>query len=428
MIEKLYSKFKKSSGVSTDTRLIKGNELFFCLKGENFNGNKFAVQALEKGARYVVLDDTEYYDEKNKDFILVDDCLLALQQLSAFHRNRLDIPVIGITGTNGKTTTKELVATVLKTHYKVFATKGNYNNHIGVPLSLLNIKKKHQVAVIEMGANRLGEIEDLCKLSLPTLGVLTNIGQAHLEGFGSFENIKKTKLALYESVKEISGLVFVHKDDDVLMDESKHIKRLTYGKSNDSDISAKLISGKPNLEMEYNGRVISTNLFGEFNYFNAMAALAVGKYFKVPEENIISALESYHPSNNRSQIEKGENNLLILDAYNANPDSMKNAVEFFGKISDYAKTLILGDMLELGDFEEEKHKEILELIGNLNFNHVFLVGKAFGNLKSEFSQFEYFENSDLAKKHFEQFPIRSNQILLKGSRGIKLEILKDTLL
>lgn len=428
MIEKLYSKFKKSSGVSTDTRTIKGKELFFCLKGENFNGNKFATQALEKGASCVVIDDAEYYDAENKNYILVKDCLKALQELSVFHRKKLDIPVIGITGTNGKTTTKELVAAILKTQYKVFATQGNFNNHIGVPLSLLKIKKKHQLAVIEMGANQVGEIEDLCKLSQPTMGILTNIGHAHLEGFGSYENIKKTKLALYESIKKKTGLVFVHNGDEVLMDESKHIKRITYGMTADADISARLITGSPNLKMEYNSRVISTNLFGEFNYFNALAALAVGKYFKVSVENMILALESYHPSNNRSQIEKGENNLLILDAYNANPDSMKNAVDFFGSINADAKTLILGDMLELGEFEEAKHREILDLINELNFSHVFLVGQVFGHLKNEFSQFEYFANSEVAKEHFERFPIRNNQILLKGSRGIKLEILKDTLL
>lgn len=428
MIEKLYSKFKKSSGISTDTRTLKGKELFFCLTGENFNGNKFAKQALENGAKYVVVDDRNYYEEDHPDYILVEDCLKALQQLAAFHRGKLEVPIIGITGTNGKTTTKELIAAVLKTQFKIFATKGNFNNHIGVPLSLLKIKKKHQLAVIEMGANQVGEIAELCKLSQPGFGIITNIGHAHLEGFGSYENIKKTKLALYKSVKEKNGFVFVHFDDESLMEESKHIKRMTYGKSEAADLSASLVPGKPNLEIEYNNRKISTNLFGEFNYYNVMAAMAVGKYFKVSIENRIRALEAYHPSNNRSQIEKGDNNLLILDAYNANPDSMKNAIEFFGKIKTYAKTLILGDMLELGEFEKTKHKEILELIGQFDFDHVFLVGKAFGNLSSEYKQFEYFEDSYKAKEHFEIFPLRSNQILLKGSRGIQLEILKDTLL
>jgi len=427
-MEKLYKLFKKSSGVSIDSRTLKGKELFFCLKGENFNGNQFAQQALESGAKYVVVDDEKYYNKNNTNFILVENSLKALQDLSEFHRQKMDIPVIGITGTNGKTTTKELVYSILKTQFKVFATKGNYNNHIGVPLSLLSIKKKHQLAIIEMGANHIGEIAELCNLSQPTFGIITNIGHAHLEGFGSYENIRETKLALYKSIKEKSGFVFVHFNDDVLMEESKHIKRSTYGMSEDADVHAELIPGKPNLEMEYNQRKISTNLFGEFNYYNALAAISVGKYFKISTDNMVKALEAYRPSNNRSQIEKGKNNLLILDAYNANPDSMRNAIEFFDKIKAYAKTLILGDMLELGDFEESKHREILELITNSNFDHVFLVGKAFGELKNEFSHFEYFANSEAAKQHFEQFPIRSNQILLKASRGIKLEILKDTLL
>lgn len=428
MIEKLYKLFRKSSGISIDTRTLKGKEMFFCLKGDHFNGNQFAQQAIEKGAKYVVVDDEDFFDKNNPNFFLVENSLKVLQELSALHRKKMDIPIIGITGTNGKTTTKELVHAVLKTQFKVFATKGNYNNHIGVPLSLLSIKKKHQLAIIEMGANHTGEIAELCELSQPSFGIITNIGHAHLEGFGSYENIQKTKLALYKTIKGNSGFVFVHFADEVLMEESKHIKRSTYGISEDADVHAKLIPGKPNLEMEYNHRKISTNLFGEFNYYNALVALAVGKHFKISNDNMVGALESYHPSNNRSQIEKGKNNLLILDAYNANPDSMRNAIEFFDKIKAYAKTLILGDMLELGDYEEAKHREILELISNSNFDHIFLVGKAFGAFKKEFSQFEYFANSELAKKHFEQFPIRSNQILLKGSRGIKLEILKDTLL
>jgi len=428
MIKKLYSYFKNSSGVSTDTRTLKGKELFFCLKGVNFNGNKFAAKALESGAKYVVLDDKNYFDESNSKYILVEDSLKTLQELAIYHRSKLEIPVIGITGTNGKTTTKELVAAVLKTQFNTFATEGNFNNHIGVPLSLLKINKKHQIAVIEMGANHTGEIAQLCELSQPNLGIITNIGHAHLEGFGSYENIKKTKLALYETVRQNNGFVFVHYDDEVLMAESHNIKQMTYGINDKADVSIKLIPGKPNLELEFTNEMISTHLFGEFNINNVAAALAVGKHFKVSNDKMKFALENYHPSNNRSQIEKGHHNLLILDAYNANPDSMRNAVEYFSQIKAYAKTLILGDMLELGNFEEEKHREIMELISSLEFDHVFLVGQAFGSLKKEFNQFEYFENSEAAKAHFENYPIRDNQILLKGSRGIKLEIIKDTIL
>jgi UDP-N-acetylmuramoyl-tripeptide--D-alanyl-D-alanine ligase len=428
MIDKLYKYFQDSTGISIDTRTLKGGELFFCLKGKNFNGNEFADEALKKGAKFVVLDEKDFLDKKNKNQILVDDALKVLQDLATYHRKKQDIPLIGITGSNGKTTTKDLVASVLKTQYKVYATHGNYNNHIGVPLSLLKIEKKHQIAVIEMGANRMGEIADLCELSLPNFGILTNIGQAHLEGFRSYDNIKKTKLALYESIRKHSGFVFVHHEDDVLMKESQQMKRDTYGFSDAADVKVKLIPGKPNLELEYDKAMISTQLFGEFNIYNVAAAIAVGKHFKVSNSNIKKALETYHPENNRSQIVKGKNNLLILDAYNANPDSMTNVIKFFGRLDAYSKTLILGDMLELGEFETEKHKMILQLISKLSFDHVFLVGPAFGKFKNEFKQFEYFQNSAEAKKHFETFSIQGNQILLKGSRGMQLESLMDTIL
>jgi UDP-N-acetylmuramoyl-tripeptide--D-alanyl-D-alanine ligase len=428
MIKQLYSIFLNSSGVSTDTRSLKGGELFFCLKGEQFNGNKFAKQAIEKGAYYVVLDDNNYLDDANEKMILVSDSLEMLQLLSEHHRQQLSIPIIGITGSNGKTTTKELLAAVLSTQFNVFATQGNLNNHIGVPLSLLQITDQHDMAVIEMGANHVGEIAELCQLSQPEFGILTNIGHAHLEGFGSYENIKKTKLALYKSVKSKEGLVFVHQQDEVLMQESKNIKRLTYGLSDFADVKVQLLSGQTTLVFKYEDQIIKTQLFGEYNIYNAAAALAVGQYFKISADKMALAISGYLPSNNRSQIERGPHNLLILDAYNANPDSMKNAIEFFGDQKAESKTLILGDMLELGEFEESKHKEVLELINQFKFNHCFLVGEAFGALKNEFNQFTFFENSEIAKDHFSQFPIRNNHILLKGSRGIRLEKLKDILL
>jgi UDP-N-acetylmuramoyl-tripeptide--D-alanyl-D-alanine ligase len=428
MIDKIYRQFLDSTGISTDTRSLKGGEVFFCLKGNNFNGNEFANEALLKGAKIVVLDEEAHYDATNKKQLLVKNSLDLLQKLALHHRRKQDIPLIGITGSNGKTTTKELITAVLDTQYKVFSTPGNFNNHIGVPLSLLKIEKKHQIAVIEMGANRVGEIADLCKLSNPNCGIITNIGQAHLEGFRSYKNIKKTKLALYESLRKNSGFVFVKYEDEELMEESTHMKRETYGFSNEADVQVRLKSGKPNLELEYNGELISTQLFGEFNIFNVAAAIAIGKHFKVSNDNIKKALETFHPANNRSQIVKGKNNLLIMDAYNANPDSMTSVIEFFGHLKAYSKSLILGDMLELGEFEQTKHKEILDLIGHFNFDHVFLVGQAFGQFKNEFPQYEFFDDSHQAKKHFETFPIQTNQILLKGSRGIKLEILKDTIL
>ncbi len=427
MIDTLYQKFLESSGISTDTRTLKVNNLFFCLSGENFNGNKFASQALGNGAGLVVVDDEKYFSEK-ENMILVDDSLDCLQALAAHHRNHLNIPVIGITGTNGKTTTKELIAAVLSTHFNISFTQGNLNNHIGVPLSLLRITNEHEIAIIEMGANHLGEIAKLCQLSKPSLGIVTNIGHAHLEGFGSFENIKKTKLALFESVKKANGNLFVNADDEVLMNESLDVKRYTYGRYIGSQTQLKLSSDSVSLEFTWDSVNVKTKLFGHYNLYNAAAAISVGKYFKVPSEKIVIALEEYTPSNNRSQIEEGNNNELILDAYNANPDSMRGALQFFDNVDFSEKVVVLGDMLELGEFEVEEHEKILLLLLNCSFSKSILVGKAFLNFKTKYPQFVFFADSNEALEYLTENRIYKNKILLKGSRGIKLETLKDILL
>lgn len=423
----LYEKFLQSSGVSTDTRSLKGGELFFCLSGENFNGNKFAAQALEQGACLVILDDEKYFTNQ-REMILVEDSLKTLQSLASFHRDQLNIPIIGITGTNGKTTTKELLAAVLSSHFNISYTLGNLNNHIGVPLTLLKINEQHEIGIIEMGANHLGEIEELCDIAKPNLGIITNIGHAHLEGFGSYDNIKTTKLALYKSVAKVDGTVFVNSKDEVLMANSKFIQRLTYGEDENAQTSFAICSQSISLEFIWGIQTIKTHLFGHYNLLNAGAAISVGSYFKVPQEKIVRALEAYLPSNNRSQIEEGENNELIMDAYNANPDSMSGAIQFFEQVQYDKKMVILGDMLELGKFAADEHLRVLKKLEEYSFGKTVLVGDAFLEYFSKYPNFLFFKTSQEAKKYLEKESLNGYKILLKGSRGIKLEIIKEVLL
>lgn len=426
-MKELYQIFLHSSGVSIDTRNLAGGELFFCLKGEVFNGNKFAQKALDQGASFVVVDDPEFF-QSGKPMLLVGNSLFSLQSLAKYHREKLDIPLIGITGTNGKTTTKELIASVLSSHYFTLFTSGNFNNHIGVPLTLLRIKKEHKIAIIEMGANHPGEIADLCELSQPSFGVITNIGKAHLEGFGSYENIKQTKLALYRSVKQINGLFFVNADDAMLMENLTHLPLITYSQFSESDFKLILENSSEFLSFSWKDHNIKTRLFGDYNIYNAGAAIAIGSYFQVPDEKIVKALEEYTPSNNRSQVEIGPNNQLILDAYNANPDSVHNALQYFSQNLAENKVVILGDMLELGEFEATEHKSILDLLKNMNFTKVFLIGEAYYSFNDYASEFHFFKNNTDALNYFSENPINDSIILLKGSRGIRLETLKEALL
>lgn len=426
MIE-MYNRFMNSSGVSIDTRTLKTGELFFCLNGENFNGNKFAEQAVEKGASLVVVDDAQYYTNIDK-MILVEDSLKTLQDLASYHRNQFDIPIIGITGTNGKTTTKELVSTVLHQKFQTLYTMGNFNNHIGVPLTLLQLKEYHEIAVIEMGANHVGEIKELCEMVRPNYGILTNVGHAHLEGFGSFENVLVTKKALYAAVERQNGRLFVNADDELLLNESRAIPRTTYGSHPNSDHRVQLFGESLQLQFKWKGNILKTALFGHYNLSNAAVAVAVGVYFQVEDQKIVQALEDYQPTNNRSQMISGPNNEIIMDAYNANPDSMKAAVGFFHEVPFNQKALVLGDMLELGEFEEESHREMLLDIGKLSFDRVFLVGQAFYRLKEEFPHFLFFLNSEDCQHYLQEHPMKAYKILLKGSRGIQLELLKDSLI
>jgi UDP-N-acetylmuramoyl-tripeptide--D-alanyl-D-alanine ligase len=432
-IEELYSLFKSYPQIVTDTRKNVKNSLFFCLSGENFNGNKFAEMALHLGAAYVIIDDQSYL-KKDKRYILVPNSLKTLQELAKYHRQQFDIPVIGVTGTNGKTTTKELLSTVLSEKYEVVATQGNFNNHLGVPLSLLRINQKTEIAIIEMGANHPGEIAFLCQLAQPNYGLITNIGKAHLEGFKSLENIQKTKLALYSSVKEQKGKLFVNRDDTFLYEKAKAQEYISYGKTEKAHVNARLKQDFPFLSIEWKMKnqqaykPIHSNLFGNYNFYNLLAAIAVATAFKVSETQIRNGLENYFPENNRSQFLKGDKNELILDAYNANPESMKLAIDNFRKDSTMNKAVVLGDMFELGDYSQTEHQTILKQLQEASFKKTILVGDEFLKFESLYPNFHFFKDTTSLSKQIDLLSLNQMRILIKGSRGVKLEVLKDALL
>lgn len=427
-IQQLYQLFKQCEGVSTDTRSIKPNELFVALKGENFNGNQYAQKAIEIGAKYAIIDEEAYLFDKGK-CILVPDALKALQNLANFHRKQFDIPVFALTGSNGKTTTKEMLAAVLAQNYSVTATKGNLNNHIGVPLTLLNITSKTGVAIIEMGANHLGEIMELCEIADPDYGLITTIGKAHLEGFGSLEGIRKTKLELFDYLKANNGFAFINADQQEILDAAQHFdfdKKATYGQSPFADFIGIPMSAQPMASLSFEQTEIRSKLFGNYNFINILAAIAVGKHFKISNEKIKSAIENYEPQNKRSQIIQTKNNTLILDAYNANPGSMEVAIREFGNYNHHSKKMmILGDMFELGDFEQAEHLAVIRQINDSKIDEVYLCGTAFYALKNENNKLRFFETNQDLQKHFQAITTTDYDILIKGSRGMKLEQLVE---
>ena len=421
-IDKLYNLFLQSTGVCTDTRNIAQGNMFFCLKGENFNGNKFAKDALEKGASFVIVDEKQY--QLNEQCILVDDTLKTLQELAFFHRQKLNIPIIGITGTNGKTTTKELVCAVLVRKYKVYATKGNQNNHIGVPLTLLSINPADaEIAIVEMGANHVGEIAELCEIAQPDYGIITNIGKAHLEGFQSIDGVILTKKALYDAVKKKSGTLFVNADDELLMTHSENTNRILYG--NNGDVKGGFLSDKLYLTFvlsDYSAE-IQTQLTGNYNFPNAMAAVAVGLHFDVSIEDIKTALENYKPDNNRSQVIRKGEKTIIIDAYNANPSSMQAAIDNLMKISSSCKAVLLGDMFELGEESKLEHQRIVDVLKTANIQYVYLLGETFSKTDANAS-WKYTNFDALANALHQQLP-SDVTILIKGSRSMKMERFLD---
>lgn len=428
-MEELFELFYQCSGISTDTRNIRKDCLFVCLKGANFNGNTFAEKALENGAKYVIVDEKEF--QTNPSIYLVENSLVFLQKLANYHRTKYDIPVIGITGSNGKTSTKELINAVLSKKYNVLATTGNLNNHIGVPLTLLQLNTEHDIAIIEMGANKFKDIEELCEIAKPNFGIITNIGKAHLEGFVDFEGVLKTKRELFESVHDSNGKIIYNGDDTILSDQvPENIESYNYGTQETSFVKGNLIGLTPFVKLSwkisnYESPAIETGMIGKYNFYNFLAAITFGIVFKVPHELINEAIAQYKPDNKRSQIKKTTKNTLILDCYNANPTSMKSALESFSMIDTPKKIFIIGDMLELGDQSLTEHKSIINYIEHSGLNG-FTVGPIFNSLISP-NVIESFADINEAKKYFAQHDLDNALILLKGSRGIGLEVLEENL-
>lgn len=422
-IEEIYKIFQQFPSIQTDSRKIEKDDIFFALKGPNFNGNQFAEQALKDGAAYVVVDEPVGFEEER--IIQVSDVLETLQQLAKHHREQFSIPFIAITGSNGKTTTKELLHAVLSTTYKTYTTKGNLNNHIGIPLTILKIKHDADIAVIEMGANHQHEIEGYCQYAQPTHGLITNIGKAHLEGFGGEEGVKKGKGELFDYLKKNNGTAFVNTDDAAVDELSKPINNTIFYGSKSEDAKGIIVKNDPFIEVKIDHKTsftIQTNLVGSYNLPNVLAAVCVGKYFKVEIKKIKSSIENYHPSNSRSQLIKKDSNTIILDAYNANPGSMKAAVENFAKMKGDKKILLLGSMMELGSESEKEHAAIIALIDQYKWNAVVLVGKNFNQIKQGYINFE---NSLQAKEWLKREDPKNAQILIKGSRSMQMEKVLD---
>ncbi len=445
-VEELYELFLLHPHVCTDSRQIKPGDIFFALRGENFDGNKFALAALEQGAAAVVSDSEEAYAEYEKTkrrfermerhsgetkgrkiFFFCRNSLEMLQRLATHHRKQLPVCVIGISGTNGKTTSKELINAVLSSGFRTFATQGNLNNHIGVPLTLLSITPQTEVAIVEMGANHVGEIAFLCQMAQPDMGILTNIGTAHIEGFKTRENIIKTKKALFESVKQgksPKAHLFVNADDPALQEEDFD-KKTTYSLINPSDTKAEVLHTSPYAAIAVEGIKIQSQLIGDYNAYNMLAAYTIGRHFGIEKEKIRLSLEQYKPSNQRSQVLKTDKNTLILDCYNANPSSCKAAIEAIANMEAKHKRVFMGAMRELGDASEEEHKNCLELMKSKNFEQIVLVGKEYKALAGNGT--EWFESSAELREYLMRHPCSDCLILIKGSRTTKMEIVEDVL-
>lgn len=425
-IGEIYNRFLQSRKVSTDTRQIAPGSVFFALKGDKFNANEFADEALNKGASYVVIDEEKF--KKDDRYILVPDVLSALQQLARHHRDTLKIPVVALTGSNGKTTSKELVNAVLSKKFKTLATKGNLNNHIGVPLTVLSIGTDVDLAVVEMGANHLGEIELLCSIANPTHGFITNIGKAHIGTFGGFENIIRGKSELYQHLITTHGQVFINSQNPILFNMAKRFKHPLFYPAKGDYYHAELIGAEPEIEFKAdNGEIVKTKLIGAYNFENIAAALCIGKFFGVDSQVANQAIAEYVPGNMRSQVVHKGSNTIILDAYNANPSSMEAAIRNIAEMKTQKKVLILGDMYELEGEAEKEHQYIGALIRNKNFSDVYLCGALFRAALKEIPKAKYFEKKDQLITELKQYPITDATILIKASRGIGLETVVDYL-
>ena len=422
----LYDLFIHNPQITTDSRNCPKGSIFFALKGDKFDGNQYAGKALASGCVYAVIDNPDYYIGERT--ILVDNVLKTLQQLAHHHRKVLGLPIIGITGTNGKTTTKELLAAVLSTKFNLLYTEGNFNNHIGVPLTLLRLTHDHEMAVIEMGASHPGDIKELVDIVHPNYGIITNVGRAHLEGFGSFEGVIRTKGELYDYIRRSKGKIFIKKENEYLQSIAKGIEQITYGNGDDAFASGQVVSCDPFLVFNWKQQgklhTVETHMIGSYNLDNVLAAVAVGRFFKIPAERISRAIAAYEPTNNRSQFKKTDNNELIIDAYNANPSSMKVALDNFITMPVQPKAIILGDMRELGPTSDELHAEVVEQIKKGQFDKVFLCGEHFSKVGKEFSPFA---TTEARVEELRKQPLKGYHILIKGSHSMGLEKLADIL-
>lgn len=430
-ISDLYQIFLQYPRITTDSRNCPQNSIFIALKGDKFDGNSFAKTAIEKGCSYAIIDEKEYLDSNNKRIILVDNCLETLQKLANYHRRQLGVKIIAVTGTNGKTTTKELIATILSEVHNVLYTQGNMNNHIGVPLTLLQLTNRHNLAVIEMGANHPGEIRELANIVEPNFGIITNVGKAHLEGFGTFEGVLHTKGELFDFLRgREDNTIFINDDNKYINSIADGLLKIKYGTSDGLYVNGQIVSSDPFLTFKWkagkNGEYteVKTNLIGAYNFENAMAAVAIGRFFGVDAKHIKLALENYYPSNNRSQYKETQNNHLIIDAYNANPTSMTAALANFNKFQADNKMLILGDMRELGVESLAEHQKIIDMIVEYGFKDVILVGSQFAETRNNFVC--YPNVMALEEKLKKDCPINKT-ILIKGSNGIHLERIIDLL-
>ncbi|MDR1370280.1 MAG: UDP-N-acetylmuramoyl-tripeptide--D-alanyl-D-alanine ligase [Dysgonamonadaceae bacterium] len=423
-IEKLYEIYLSHPFVTTDTRNCKPGSVFFALRGENFDGNNFVGEALGKGCEFAICDRPDVFPEHEK-VIHVEDSLKTLQDLAGHHRRQLKTPVIGITGTNGKTTTKELMAAVLSSKYHILFTQGNLNNHIGAPLTLLQLRPDHEYAIIEMGASHPGEIKTLVEIAAPGFGIITNVGKAHLEGFGSFEGVIRAKGELYDYIRKTNGTIFIDHENPYLNEMAGDLKKVSYGKTDDSVVWGETVSSFPFMTFKWHSgnesHEVKTQLIGDYNLENALAAIAVGTYFSVDAHGINEALENYVPQNNRSQFKDTGKNQLIIDAYNANPTSMTAALENFNAMNVFPKMVILGDMKELGAQSKAEHQKIMDLMEQLKFDRIFLCGVEFSSLPVCHPDIRRFGTTEDLIQHLRTTPVTGYNILIKGSRGMQLE-------
>ncbi|WP_430411921.1 UDP-N-acetylmuramoyl-tripeptide--D-alanyl-D-alanine ligase [Kordia sp.] len=423
MITALYTIFKKYPVVCTDSRNITPNCIFFALKGENFNGNTYATEALQKGASYAIIDEKAYVSSEKT--ILVKNVLETLQELANYHRHQLNIPIISLTGSNGKTTTKELINTVLAKKFKTTATKGNLNNHIGVPLTLLSMTTTTEIGIVEMGANHKKEIAFLSSIAEPDYGYITNFGKAHLEGFGGIEGVIIGKSELYDYLKASGKFIFVNGNDSKQVERTQNSNHYTFGNTDSSDLTIQFINANPMVRLQVGDTKIQSQLIGAYNFSNIAAAIAIGTYFKVQLSEIKEAIESYIPSNNRSQIIHKESNKIILDAYNANPTSMKAALDNFSSLTDTSKIAFLGDMFELGPTANKEHQYINEYATSLQIDTIYLVGENFNKTQNHNSNVIIYKNFEDLKNNFPD--VKNSTLLIKGSRGMALERILELL-